>query len=133
MGLLEKLKGGAKFNQMSKAMAEVIEQLDQYDYDDNVHHLYMASWITRVGIMDIMEQYHYSMSAPIYVTIDNVSKKMILREAMQVTIGGLSTRTKRLTDMDDREIIEDIAQKGAAFYKIDKNIPYSVKKKYIYK
>lgn len=131
MGLFGRIfKGGYEFNKLAKAIGRVIELLDAYEIDRDFSVLSEAAWLCRFGIMDKMENYPFSMTSTIYVSIKGCLHKMILNEAYMCSFGRLSSKTS-LLPQNQQEKIEDIIGKGHSFYDIDKQIPYEEKKQYI--
>ena len=101
MGILERLKGGVQFNKIAKSVGFVIELLDAYEFEQNEKMLLEAAWLCRAGILDKLEEYHYSMTSKIYVTVRGYQQRMILNEAL----------IKTLEDYQQKQIIHPIFYK----------------------
>ena len=98
MGILERLKGGVQFNKIAKSVGFVIELLDAYEFEQNEKMLLEAAWLCRAGILDKLEEYHYSMTSKIYVTVRGSQQRMILNEALSKTLGRLSAKANNSPD-----------------------------------
>ena len=130
MGILERLKGGVQFNKIAKSVGFVIELLDAYEFEQNEKMLLEAAWLCRAGILDKLEEYHYSMTSKIYVTVRGYQQRMILNEALIKTLGRLSAKANNSPDFL-QEKVNEILEKQQAFYDVDKHISYESKNKYI--
>ncbi len=123
-------KHGAAFGKLSKAMSDVIMLLDNYEVDNNSNHIVKAAWATRLGIVDILDEYNYKSTTSIFLTINNSVHRMPLAEALFRSVGRLNVIISTFSD-NDQDFLNDMLDKGPCFYKIDKTISLESKKKYM--
>lgn len=126
MGFFDILKSGTQFNKIAKAIGTVIELLDLFEATGSEALLQKAAWLCRIGVLDKMEKYQFSLMGSIIIPIRGRQEKMKLNEAFFRSVGRLSIKCQELSD-SDQEFIQAIMKKEQAFYDIDKNIPYEEK------
>ena len=129
MGLIDKFKEIGKFNKLSKAVAGVIELIDEYEKTGDIDYLFTSAWLARVGIFDIMDQYNFAPSSKIFITTNNKIERMTLNEALHRSVWRLSIKAASLVYDDDKDIVSDILERGKFFYQMDINIPANIKEK----
>lgn len=127
MGLFSNLFGHAKqLTKISNGVANVTNMLDEYERDPDLTYLYVSAWITRVSVIDVVEENempdHYSLYAP----IRGHQTKMTIIEAYAMTISRVVSkaldRSKRIHDY-----VQDILDKKDVFYEIEEQLPAATK------
>ncbi len=133
MGILSKIfNDGKDLAKIANAVANIKNILDDIDmkgYTDN-ENWFVTAWVCRVGIIDVIEKNEWPMTYRLFVPINGHQTRMTLHEAYLMSVGRLAFKSGEL-EVNIKDAILDILEKGEWFYKIDKQIPDS--KKAIYK
>ena len=73
MGFIKRLIGHTRdLNRMANGVANVVSLLDKYDQELDSEYLFMAAWVGRVGIQEVMESGtmtmlpNYTINVPLY-------------------------------------------------------------------
>lgn len=127
MGLFSNLFGGAKqLTKISNGVANATNILDEYESDPDLTFLYVAAWITRVAVIDVVEANEYPSTYTLYVSIKGHQTRMTIMEAYGLTIGRVSSKANACSSQV-QEYIQNILDKKMAFYEIEKEIPEETK------
>ena len=125
------LKPGIEFNNLAKTMngmnvmiQELIPQIqNSYDKEEFAEQVLVLAYLSRAGVWDRLEKYNWTMDAKIVVpTIDR--GRITLAYALMQTVGKVSILAEEL-EMGD--VVQEIMDKGAAFYEFEKHIPELLK------
>ncbi len=127
MGLFPKVFGNAKqHTRISNGVANVTNMLDEYECDPDLTYLYVSAWITRVLVIDVVEENEMPMHYSLYAPIHGHQTKMTIMEAYALTISRVVAkaldRSQRVHDY-----VQDILDKKDAFYEIEEQIPSTTK------
>ncbi len=127
MGLFSTIFGGAKeLTRIANGVANITNLLDQYEIDDDLSFLYVAAWICRISVIDIVERNQYPMTYKLYVPIRGHQQRIMLTEAYMLTLTRIMSKASdRGTNI--QTYVQDIIDKGDAFYEIDHQLPYEQK------
>ena len=127
MGLFSTIFGGAKeLTRIANGVANITNLLDQYEIDDDLSFLYVAAWICRISVIDIVERNQYPMTYKLYVPIRGHQQRIMLTEAYMLTLTRIMSKASdRGTNI--QTYVQDIIDKGDAFYEIDNQLPYEQK------
>lgn len=126
-------KKGIEFNNLAKGfngtfvMINELETKIQHNYSDDYSEfeqdLLILAYLCRKEILDRMEEYNWSMGSPIIVPV--MSKgRLTVTFAFQQTVGRLFSLAEKLSISDE---VNEILDKGNAFFEIDRAIPNHVK------
>lgn len=127
MGLFSRILGGAKeLTRISNGVANITNLLDQYETDDDLTYLYVSAWICRISVLDIVERNQYPMTYKLYVPLHGHQQRIMLSEAYMLTLTRIMSKgSERGSSV--QQYIQDIIDKGVAFYEIDRQIPHEQK------
>lgn len=130
MGFFKKLIGHTRdLNRMANGVANVVSLLDKYDQWLDPEYLFMAAWVGRVSIQEIMESGtmtmlpNYTINVPLYGIRQNLS----VAEAYMLSIGRLMKTIGNLDD-DIQQRVLGIVEGKEAFKEYDRMIPEDKKK-----
>lgn len=127
MGIFSKIFGGAKeLTRIANGVANITNLLDQYETDDDLTYLYISAWICRISILDIVEQNQFPMTYKLYAPIRGHQQHIMLTEAYMLTLTRIMSKAQERGSRVEH-YVQDIIDKGDAFYEIDKQIPYEQK------
>lgn len=127
MGLFSTIFGGAKeLTRISNGVANITNLLDQYEIDDDLSFLYMSAWICRISVIEIVERDEYPMTYKLYVPIHGHQQCIMLTEVYMLTVTRIMSKALERGSRVE-QYVQDIIDKGDAFYEIDKQIPYEQK------
>lgn len=128
MGLFSSIFGGAKeLTKIANGVANITNLLDQYEIDDDLSFLYVAAWICRISVIDIVERNQYPMTYKLYVPMHGHQQRIMLTEAYMLTLTRIMSKaSERGTNI--QRYVQDIIDKGDAFYEIDRQLPYEQKR-----
>lgn len=127
MGFFSNLFSGAKeLTKISNGVTKMQKILDEYEKDPDVSCLYIAAWIGRIAIIDVIEKNNYPLTYTLFVPIKGHQTRMTLYQAHLLSVGRLSIKIGTLNDTIKSYIL-DILDKGDSFYEIDKQLPQSTK------
>lgn len=127
MGLFSNLFRGAKqLTKISNGVANAKNMLDEYESDPDLIFLYVAAWITRVAVLDVVEANQYPSTYTLYVPIKGHQTRITIMEAYGLTIGRVSSKANARSSQV-QEYIQNILNKKTAFYEIEKQIPEETK------
>lgn len=127
MGILSTIFGGAKeLTRIANGVANITNLLNQYEIDDDLTFLYMSAWICRITILDTVERNQFPMSYKLYVPIHGHQQRITITEAYMLTLTRIMSKAYERSGRV-QQYIQDIIDKGSAFYEIDKQIPYEQK------
>ena len=131
MGLFSKIYRTAKgLTKIGNGVTNVSNLLDQYEYTPDVSFLYVSAWISRVAIIETMETNEFPMSYSLVAHIEGKRRRMTLYQAYMLSIGRLMSKAGKRSQQVCNTI-QEILDKGDAFYKIDAQISYGQKKTFI--
>ena len=127
MGLFGNLfKGGKELNEAANAVSNAVVLLDQYERDpDFVNFLCVAAWITQVGFLDRVDANKWYPNYTIFAQINGQMLRMTIAEATQRTMGRIMIKASQLSQRE-QNIINEIFEKGAAFYELQNSLPQQV-------
>lgn len=127
MGFFSTIFGGAKeLTRISNGVANITNLLDQYEIDDDLTFIYVSAWICRISVLDIVERNKYPMTYKLYVPIHGHQQCIMLTEAYMLTLTRIMAKASEKS-YRVQQYVQDIIDKGDAFYEIDKQIPYEQK------
>lgn len=119
-------KQGKDLTNAANAVANVRGLLDRYEIDpDFMSYLCVAAWITQVGFLDIAERNQWYSVYTIYVPIHGQQVRMTIAEATAQTIGRIMMKSSQLSQ-EEQDFIQEIFDKGRAFYIIESQLPDNV-------
>lgn len=127
------LERGFEFNKLAKAFNSAFVMINEIEvkinsshsseYSDFEQDLFIMAYVCRRDMMDRMEKYGWIMTTPIVVPM--ISKgRLTLIFVYQQTIGRL-VRFAELLNVSGE--VNEILQKGDAYFKIDSIIPNQMK------
>ena len=125
MGFIKRLIGHTRdLNRMANGVANVVSLLDKYDQELDSEYLFMAAWVGRVGIQEVMESGTMTMlpNYTINVPLHGIRQNLSVAEAYMLSIGRLMKTVGNL-DEDTRQQVLDIVEGKEAFKKYDRKIP----------
>lgn len=127
---------GIELNKCAISMAKVLKMVadleskisNAYDLAENKEGILILAYISRATILDRIENNPW-MSPELPITIATglfSSRKETIASALSLTVGKI----KKLADYDYKmsDLVDDILQKGDAFYQLEKIIPENVLK-----
>lgn len=128
------LKRGFAFNKLAKGFSSIYLMINELevklkddfvlDYSEFHQELYVIAYLCRKEILDRMEEYNWGMH--FLISSPMISRSRItLTLAYQQTIGKVYTISEEL---GISERINEILEKGDAYYTVDKALPSHVKK-----
>ena len=127
------LKKGIEFNKMAKGFNGTFVMINELesnidtsyssDYSDLEQDLFFLAYICRREILDRLEEYNWSMTAPIIVPMMSRGR-LTVASAFQKTIGRLYEMAEQL-GISQR--INDVLDKGTSYYEFDRAIPGHLK------
>ena len=127
MGLFSTIFGGAKeLTRIANGVANITNLLDQYEIDDDLSFLYVAAWICRISVIDIVERNQYPMTYKLYVPIRGHQQRIMLTEAYMLTLTRIMSKASDI-GTNIQTYVQDIIDKGDAFYERDHQLPYEQK------
>lgn len=131
MGLFSSIFGGAKeLTRIANGVANITNLLDQYEIDDDLSFLYVSAWICRVSVIDIVERNQYPMTYKLYAPIRGHQQHIMLTEAYMLTLTRIMSKAEERGNRV-KQYVQDIIDKGDAFYEIDRQLPYEQKQIFI--
>lgn len=125
--MFKALKGGFAFNDIAKAMNRIVPMLhdliseieDDSSGSDFKEQMVVIAYFARRDIIDIVEEYGFTMDAKILVTSIS-SNRISLMEAFIKTVGTLQQIASQLGLSD---LCEQILEKKKAYYDLEKAFP----------
>lgn len=118
---------GTEYNKMAKSLNGLYLMIDEIrqkkDSQDIRWDLYIATYLTKIEVLDRMELYKWKGSTPIYAPMIPGVKKN-LDYALNQTIGKIFLLSNELGYEKE---IEEIFAKGALYTEIENNIPQNIK------
>ena len=131
MGLFSKIYNNAKeLTRIGTGVTTVSNLLDQYEQTHDVSFLYVSAWICRVSITETIEVNDYSMNTPLFVRTEGKRTRMTLYQAYMLSVGRLLSKAGKQSQQIINTI-ENILDKGDAFYEIDRQMSYEQKKPFL--
>lgn len=128
MGFFSNMFGQAKeLSKLGNAVANVKNMLDQYEQDPDNSFLIVAAWICKVGVNDLIIKNNWAPNYQVYVPINGHQTKMLMNEVRMHTVVRLINKASNVSDAVKDYILE-IIDGGNAFYEIDRQIPYDIRK-----
>ena len=128
MGLFSNFfKNTKALTRISEGVANVTNLLDQFEHDDDVSFLFFAAWVTRVAVLDVVEENNLPMSYSLFVPIHGHQTRIKISEAYMLTINRIQSKSQEVP-LHDRRLITGILEKGEAFYEMDKMVPEDKKR-----
>ncbi|MDC9721878.1 MAG: hypothetical protein PSN34_03780 [Urechidicola sp.] len=126
-------KKGIEYNKLAKGFNGTFVMINELevniennystDYSEFEQDILVLAYLSRKEILDRMEEYNWAMASPIVVPM--MSKgRLTLTFAFQQTIGRLY---KFAEIMGVSEEVNEILDKGNAYYEIDRAIPNHIK------
>jgi len=123
------LKKGFAYNKLAKGFNGLYVMINELEVkvnnnDDELHQdFFIIAYLCRKEVLDRIEEYNWNMGNPIVVPM--MSKgQLTLMFAYQQTVGRL---IRLANDSGLAKEIEEILEKGNAFYDIDNALPLNVK------
>jgi len=127
---------GIELNKCAISIAKVLKMVSDlepkisnaYDLEENKEGILILAYISRVTILDRIENNPW-MTPELPITIATglfSTRKETIASALSITVGKII----KLSEYDPRinDLVDDILEKGAAFYEIEKIIPANVLK-----
>ncbi len=131
MGFFSNLFSSAKaLTKISNGAANVTSLLDAYENDNDITYIYMSAWITRVSILDVVEENGFSSFHSLYVPIHGHQTKMTIAEVYLLTINRIISKAVERGNHVE-EFTQNILDKEQAFYDIDEEIPIEQKRIFV--
>lgn len=128
--MINSFKRGLEYNKLAKSLNGIYQMIDnlikkRYSADINEEMLVVA-YLSRIEIIDRLVKYKWAGNTPIVVPMMPGYKK---------TLGYALTQTiERLVEISDevgfKEEVEEVLDRGMLFYKVEAEIPESLKKRF---
>ncbi|MBR0502539.1 MAG: hypothetical protein IJJ77_04770 [Paludibacteraceae bacterium] len=133
MSILSKifsLQGARELTYAGDAVSDVRSLLNLYERDnDFAAYLCTAAWITQVGLIDTIERNNWPMQYKMMVDFDGHLTRISMAEAMLHTVRRIRMKLNDLPE-EKANFINEIFEKGKAFYIVKQNLPQSILDKY---
>lgn len=127
MGIFSKIFGDAKeLTKVANGVANITNLLDQYEIDDDLANLYVSAWICRISVLEIVENNQFPMTYKLYAPIRGHQQHIMLSEAYMLTLTRIMSKANERGSRVEH-YVQNIIDKGDAFFEIDKQIPYEQK------
>lgn len=131
MGFIKTFIGGAKDNQrIANGVSYVINILHDYELSKDSDYLITAAYVTRLSILDTIEKSGFHATYYLYAMVNGTRVKMTWAQAYAITCGKIRELIENI-DIDSKECIESILDKGEGFYEMDKRMPFEKKKLFL--
>lgn len=121
------LKNSKALTRISEGVANVTNLLDQFERDDDVSFLFFAAWITRVAVLDVVEENNLPMTYSLFVPMHGHQTRINIGEAYMLTVNRIQSKSQEAS-LHNRQFITEILEKGKAFYEMDEMIPEDKKR-----
>jgi len=126
MGFFSKILGldqAKELTKLGKAVTKIKEMLDGYESDYEIYRLLYASWMCKVGILDMIEKNGWLSNYQVYVQINGHLTKMTMMQVQMQTIFRLKNKVAQVADPELEENIDEILDGKEAFMMLDRRIP----------
>jgi len=126
-------KKGIEYNKLARGFNGIFVMINELevkiennyssDYSEFEQDVFILAFLCRKEILDRMEEYNWAMASPISVPM--MSKgRLTLTFTYQQTIGRIY---KYAEVIGVSEVVNDILDKGDAYFEIDRSIPNQIK------
>ena len=128
MGLFNFFGQVNELNKLSNAVGTIKSMLDDYHSEEDDAMLFVAAWLCKAGVTDLMDKNQWPMHYVFYVPIDGTQTKLTMMQAQMMTSSRIMMIASMRCSEETKKTVFEILDGGPAFDLVDSKVPQDLRR-----